>query len=130
MVAIGGDCRKECFWSGLNITVHEDFARLIHQANVHGLGMQVDSTVQLMLTFIESHHGPPWDGVFREPVKIGSRKWARNLGQEPPPREAMMSIKTLNRSRIRAAGSLRAATPTPGPVSSDVRGIGDAFDCP
>ena len=29
--------------------------------------------------------------------------------------------KTLNWSRIRAAGSLRSAVPTPGPVSLDVR---------
>jgi len=60
VVAIGGDCIEEFLWVGGKVPMHERFAGLIYQANVHGLGMQVDSTVELVLMFVESHHGPPW----------------------------------------------------------------------
>jgi hypothetical protein len=73
-MTVGGDRRKEFSWIGLDVSVHEDFARLIYETDVHGLGMQVDSTVELVLNIIESHHGPPWVVVLREPVKIGTRK--------------------------------------------------------
>jgi len=41
---------------------------------MHGLGMQVDATVELVLLFVKTHHEPPWERVCRKPVNIEPRK--------------------------------------------------------
>jgi hypothetical protein len=46
--------------------MHEHFAGLIHQANVHRLGVQIDTAVECVLPVVKSHpqaHG--LHGFFR-----------------------------------------------------------------
>jgi hypothetical protein len=94
----------------------QDFARLIDEADVHGLGMQIDAAVELMLLFVESHHEPPcqisWDRgrTSRARQTLGHASEPVILGQAPPPGEAMMSIKGMNASRKTRSGSLRSVS--------------------
>ena len=44
------------------VAVNERFARLVDDADVHRLGMQIDTAVEFMLLRVKSHHGPPWKG--------------------------------------------------------------------
>ena len=89
--------------------------RLIHQTNVHRLGVQVDTAVELVLLLVESHHGPPWEwsavaspsGATPVAYPLG-RAFAREpvlLGRRPPPREAMMSINALEPTPVSAFSS-------------------------
>jgi hypothetical protein len=47
------------------VLVEDDDAVGIEDAQVHAPGMQIDPTVESVLTLVEAHHGPPWAWVRR-----------------------------------------------------------------
>jgi hypothetical protein len=53
--AIGRDSLEKRLWASGHIPVQEDRTLLVQDAKVHGAGMQIDTTVKLVLFRIESH---------------------------------------------------------------------------
>ena len=47
----------------MQFAMDEDFARLVDDADVHRLGMQIDAAVECVLLCVESHRGPTWKGA-------------------------------------------------------------------
>jgi hypothetical protein len=54
-VTIGRNGLEERFGSGLHVPVEQDLSRLVQDAEVHGAGRQVDTTIKLVRLGVESH---------------------------------------------------------------------------
>jgi hypothetical protein len=54
-LTIGGNGLEKGFRSGFHIAVHKYFSLVAQDADIHGAGMQVDTTVKLVLVGVESH---------------------------------------------------------------------------
>jgi hypothetical protein len=46
--AIGGDGLEEVSWVGGQVLMEDDLVVVVEEAQVHGAGMQVDATIELM----------------------------------------------------------------------------------
>jgi hypothetical protein len=53
-LSIGRNDVQKGLWVRLHITMHENLAALIEDADVHGTGMQVDAAVKLVLGVVKS----------------------------------------------------------------------------
>ena len=92
LLAVEADGVEEQVGSRGQVTMNECFARLVDDADVHCLGMQIDAAVECVLLCVESHHGPPWKGWRLSPqsarcpkqLACESSDIANNLGQSPP----------------------------------------------
>jgi hypothetical protein len=51
---VGGNGLEKGFRRGFHIAVHEDFAIVAQDADVHGTGVQVDSALKWVLIGVES----------------------------------------------------------------------------
>ncbi len=60
--AVQADRIEKVVGPARQVAVNERFARLVHDADVHCLGMQIDAAVECVLLSVKSHHGPPWNG--------------------------------------------------------------------
>jgi hypothetical protein len=88
--------------------VQEDESGLIEDAERHRPGMEVDTAIESVLGLVEPHHGPPcgkWVSSSESTDRGG-----RRLG------EAMMNIKSLQRTRPAAAHSGQSKATLGGPV--------------
>lgn len=65
------------------IAMDEHLASLVEDADVHGLGVQIDPAVEWMLLLIEPHHGPPecWETVEPEAGPAHQTPWASSPTQ-------------------------------------------------
>jgi hypothetical protein len=54
-VPLGGNALEEGFRRGFHMTVHEDFAVVAQDTDVHGAGVHIDTAVKLVLIGVESH---------------------------------------------------------------------------
>ena len=48
----------------LDVPMQENFAFLIEDAEVHGLGMKIDTAEKFVLLGVKSHLRPPWEKGF------------------------------------------------------------------
>ena len=80
--AVQADGVEKVIGPGGQVAVNERFARLVDDADVHRLGMQIDAAVECVLLSVESHHGPPWNG-WRLSPQFGTG----------PPRSAPASLR-------------------------------------
>lgn len=78
--------------------MQELVARVIHQAQVQRSGVQIDPAVELALLFVGSHHGLRCLSEVASPLHKRRSKEPQQLGRNQLNDDAMMSIKTLNRS--------------------------------
>jgi hypothetical protein len=70
VVAIGLDGPQQRFRPAGEALVEDGLTGLVDDAQVHRPGVQVDATVEWVLSLVESHHGLPGKG---------SMRWRRNL---------------------------------------------------
>ena len=56
---------------GPHVAMQSLLPLVIEDAQVHPLGVQIHAAIDSVLPVVESHHGPPWKGVFPafEPLK-------------------------------------------------------------
>ena len=72
IVAIGRDGFEEVLRSGPEVLVEPDFAIAVEDAQVHGLGVQVDPAVMLVGVDVELHGSLlEWFGCTNQPTPIG-----------------------------------------------------------
>ena len=55
IVALGGESLKQRFWGCGHGAVPERLPSVVHDAEVHGAGMQINATVKWVLVGVESH---------------------------------------------------------------------------
>ena len=49
------DQAQKCFRFGRNVLVNNDLTDCVENADVHGVGMEIDTTIKLMLFRVKSH---------------------------------------------------------------------------
>ena len=55
LIAVGGDGLEQRLWGGCHVTVQQRFTSLVEDAQVHGAGVEIDTTVKRVLLGVESH---------------------------------------------------------------------------
>ena len=55
LLAGGGDGLEQRLWGGGHVTVQQRFTSLVEDAQVHGAGVEIDTTVKRVLLGVESH---------------------------------------------------------------------------
>jgi hypothetical protein len=55
LLAGGGDGLEQCLWGSCHVPVQQRFTGLVEDAQGHGAGVEIDTTVQRVLLGVESH---------------------------------------------------------------------------
>ncbi len=70
VVAVGGDGFEERLGAAPEILLEQDLAFAVEEAQVHGLGVQIDPAVVLMGLGVESHGSSPERTVVSDPSSL------------------------------------------------------------
>jgi hypothetical protein len=62
VVAVRGDGLVEGVGIGGQVLVEDDLAALVEDAQVHGVGVQIDAAVESVRLLVEAHAWSPWHG--------------------------------------------------------------------